>query len=132
MSADHDGGINDLLLGLERPLWEGSDEEFAAYCRQQYGIPASIALITVTPRSASGRSAVAIGGAEGAIVFVVTPNPHTRKTQITRVVMGPLIADRDVVARAHASDGIADLAALTRVALRHLPVEVVTDMFMEQ
>jgi hypothetical protein len=39
--------FDEILPGLEDPLWEGDDEAFAAYVQETFGIPASIA--TVTP-----------------------------------------------------------------------------------
>jgi hypothetical protein len=119
----------DLIPALmNHPLWEGSDPEFASYVRDAFGIPESIATVTITGRTDRGRSAVAIGGAEGAIVFVITPNPNARQTRIAPYVMGPLVQNADVVDRARRSDGEADAKALSALGLRHLPPEVVLNL----
>ncbi len=74
--GDKPDGIDDLLPGLEQPLWKGADEEFTAYVREAFGIPVTITTITITPRGRAGRSAVAIGGHAGAIIFALTPGGH--------------------------------------------------------
>jgi hypothetical protein len=121
--------IDDLLPGLtESPLWEGTDPEFASYVQNAFGIPPSIATVTIVARTPRGRSAVAIGGSAGAIVFVVTPDRGARKTSISPYVMGPLVKNADVVERAKHSDGDADAKALTALGLRHLAADVVLDL----
>jgi hypothetical protein len=51
MQNEPQDNIDDLLLGLtEKALWEGTDEDFAAYVRDAFGIPASI----TTPRDRRG------------------------------------------------------------------------------
>jgi hypothetical protein len=119
--------IDDLLPGLKEPLWEGTDEEFTAYVRDVFGIPHTITTIMITPRGRAGRSAVAIGGQAGAIIFALASNG--RRTQITPIVAGPLLYDNaDVVARAARSDGLENMRAVTALAVRHLPKDVVLDL----
>jgi hypothetical protein len=120
--------IADVLPGLEHPLWEGTDDEFAVYVHETFGIPESITTVTITPRASSGRCAVAIGWQAGAIVFVMSTNATARQTHIAPVVMGPLFSDRDVVDRAKASSGDANMRAVTALALRHLPHDVVLSL----
>jgi len=122
--------ISDLLTGLEQPLWEGTDEDFATYVCETFGIAHPITNIRISPRGPRGRSAVvAIAGEAGAILFGLTPNALTEKTHIQPMVMGPrLCSTADVVARAHRSDGEDNLQALNGLMLRHLSIEVVLDL----
>lgn len=123
--------VDDLLPGLEAPLWEGEDEEFADWVRDVFGVPDGITRITISPRGPSGRSGVLIGASKvGAILFVIAPNASTQKTRITPVVLGPLTLDADVVTRAHtAGAAVTENAyALSRLASRHLPMDVVRDL----
>jgi hypothetical protein len=130
MTAPPNDDMQDLMPGLmEHPLWEGRDDEFAAYVYETFGIPTSIDVITITPRSSRGRWAVAIGGAEGAIVFIVTPDSKSQQTRIAPYVMGPLVSKADVVARAKAWKGENNIRAVTAMATRHLPVDVALDLF---
>jgi hypothetical protein len=124
--------MKDLLPGLmESPLWEGKDDEFAAYVRDAFGIPASITTVTITRRGPRGRSAVAIGGKDGAIVFVLTTDRQARTLKIAPYVMGPLVGNADVVERAHHSNADEDGSAITALAMRHLPVDVVMDLLLK-
>lgn len=126
-----DDNIDDLLPGLMKsPLWEGTDTEFAAYVRCAFGIPTTITTVTITPRGARGRSAVAIGGQDGAIVFVLTADRKARQIRVAPYVMGPFVPNMDVVERAKHSDGEADARAITALALRHLPEAAVTDLLI--
>jgi hypothetical protein len=127
--ADAADDMADLIPALtNQPLWEGADPEFADYVREAFGIPDSIRTVTISARTVRGRSAVAIGGADGAIVFVITPDPTKRQTRIAPYVMGPLVKNRDVVERAKRSNGDADARALSALGLRHLPPEVVLNL----
>ena len=92
-----------------------------------FGIPHTITTIMITPRERAGRSAVAIGGQAGAIIFALASNG--RRTQITPIVAGPLLYDNaDVVARAARSDGLENMRAVTALLVRHLPQDVVLDL----
>ena len=79
--------IDDLLPGLQEPLWEGTDEAFTAYVRDAFGIPHTITTIMITPRGRAGRSAVAIGGQGGGIIFALAPSGR-QTTLITPIVAG--------------------------------------------
>lgn len=120
--------ISDLLPGLAQPLWEGTDEEFTAYVRDTFGIPASITTITITPRGAAGRSAVAIGGQAGAIIFAIDPGAGKQQTRITPIVAGPLVKDARIVRLAAASGGIDNMAALAALMSRYLSTDVALDL----
>lgn len=123
MTNDRDSSLEDLLPVLEaNPLWEGHDEEFAAFVRTVFDVPPSITRITITRRTASRRSAVAIGGLEGAIVFILAPEGHG--TRITPFLMGSIIGDANINRRAEQSDGEANAMAVTSLIIRHLGPDV--------
>ena len=123
MTNDRDSSLDDLLPALQaNPLWEGDDEEFAAFVRLVFAVPPSMTRITITRRTVSRRSAVAIGGPEGAIVFILAPEGHG--TRITPFLMGSIIADANISERAAQSDGEANAMAVTRLIIRHLGPDV--------
>jgi hypothetical protein len=113
-------------------LWEGTDEEFALYVRGAFSIPASLATVTITPRGSRRRSAVAISGDAGAIVFVLAMDPQSRKVLIAPYVMGALVSSAAVVERAKHPDGDADMRAITALGLRHLSAEIVLNLLGPQ
>ena len=39
MATDKESGIDDLLAGLEQPLWTGVDEAFTEDAREALGFP---------------------------------------------------------------------------------------------
>src|SRR5947207_3309662 len=113
MSNDDDR-VDDVIAGLDDPLWEGKDIDFAAYVHETFGVPASVEMVTISARTGSGRFAVGIADpAVGAVLFVVTPDPLTKTTHIAPTIMGPLSKNADVIRRAKASDGDANMSALT-------------------
>jgi len=126
-------GIDDLLPGLTHPLWEGEDAAFAAYVDETFGLrPQSDRIITISPTGPLGRSAVSIRDAAGAIVFVLTPDTRIQKTRIAPFVLGPLVTNPDVVARAATSNGDANMHAVTALLVRHLSPDVVRDLLAPQ
>jgi hypothetical protein len=75
---------------------------------------------------------VAISGDAGAIVFVVTMDPQSRKVLIAPYVMGALVSSAAVVERAKDPDGDADMRAITALSLRHLSADIVLNLLGPQ
>jgi hypothetical protein len=48
-------GIDDLVPGLQDPLWQGEDLEFAEYVRQMFRVPETFTHVTIAPRGPAGR-----------------------------------------------------------------------------
>jgi hypothetical protein len=131
-SADDLSDLVPALMGNPTPLWEGSDPEFANYVHETFGVPRTIQTVTITPRVSTGRSAVAVGGQDGAVVFVITQFPATRQLKIHVAVMGPPSLDPAIMAKAHAADFEEQRKQIVRVATRHLPEVVVLDLLAPQ
>ena len=111
--------LGDLSRALKvDTLWEGQDDEFAAFARAACGALPSMTQITITRRTPSRRSAVAIGSAESAIVFIIAPEGHG--TRITPFMLGPISANASIKARAAQSDGDANARAITSLIIRHV------------
>jgi hypothetical protein len=100
--AEHLDELMPYLMGEKQPLWEGEDDTFASEVQEAFGVPSTIRLITITPRTPSGTSAVAIGSTDGAIVFVLTHDLVRRTLHVSPTLMGPLYEDKGVIARANA------------------------------
>jgi hypothetical protein len=127
--SDEDGEITDLLPGLDRPLWQGVDDAFAAYVHDVFGTPTTLQHIRITATNRAGRSGVFLECPDGAIIFVLTPDRRTKTTHVRPVVVGPFCADPAIVRRAHEScGGFDNTQAITHLALRHLPVDVVRQL----
>jgi hypothetical protein len=131
--AKHDvQGIDDLLPGLQNPLWQGEDPEFAQYVREAFGVPESFRYITIAPRGSAGRSAVAIGDdTEGAIIFALTPATVTQKLHVRPLIIGPVTENTDVVERSKQSKGKHNNGAIKELLTRHLPIDVVRGLLKE-
>jgi hypothetical protein len=131
--AKHDvQGIDDLLPGLQNPLWQGEDPEFAQYVREAFGVPESFRYITIAPRGSAGRAAVAIGDdTDGAIIFALTPASATQNLHIRPLIIGPVTENADVVERSKQSKGKHNSDAIRAVLARHLADEVVRGLLKE-
>src|SRR5215467_10348944 len=98
MAKDEVRGIDDLLPGLQNPLWRGEDREFAEYVRETFGVPESFQHVTIGPRGNAGRSAVALGhDTDGAIIFALTRDDATQSVHISPLILGPVTEDAEVV-----------------------------------
>jgi hypothetical protein len=75
-------------MGHKKPLCEGVDSEFSRWAHETFGIPTTIQQITITPRVASGRAAVAIGGNDGAVVFMLISHHDRKQLEIRPHLMG--------------------------------------------
>lgn len=129
MTDNIDPNIDDLLPGLmEQPLWEGRDEEFAAFVHHTYGVPETLTTITVTPRASSGRAAVAIAGTEGAIIFVIKADAVRKTTRISPVVIGPIALDDVIVERVGNVNAAESAPAIAGLLQRHLGPGVTLDL----
>ena len=131
--AKHDvQGIDDLLPGLQHPLWQGEDPEFAQYVREAFGVPESSRHITIAPTGTAGRFAVAIGhDTDGAIVFALTPATSTQNLHIKPLIIGPVTENVDVVERSKHSKGKHNSGAIRDLLTRHLPIDVVRGLLNE-
>ena len=131
--AKHDvQGIDDLLPGLQHPLWQGEDPEFAQYVREAFGVPESFRHITIAPTGTAGRFAVAIGhDTDGAIIFALTPATATQNLHIRPLIIGPVTENTDVVERSKHSKGKHDSGAIRELLTRHLPIDVVRGLLNE-
>jgi hypothetical protein len=128
--------INDLLPCLmgERPaLWEGTDAEFARWAHEAFNIPATIHLITITPRVVSGRAAIAIGGDDGAIVFVLISHHGRKQLEIKPHLMGPICKDATVLAKANTASTVGQIhEAVLGLVMRHLTPDVAMNLLLYQ
>jgi hypothetical protein len=127
--------VDDLLpflMGEKPPLWEGTDDVFAQYVHESFGIPTTITSITIVPRVVSGRAAVAIGGEAGAIVFVLSNDNAAQQLHIDAHVMGPIHNDPDVLLKAKRSGGTGGgvFEAVSMLLMRHLTPTAVADLLL--
>ena len=129
MAKDDVQGIDDLLPGLQNPLWRGEDPEFARYVRDTFGVPESFRYVTISPRGSAGRSAVAIShDTDGAIIFALTTDSATQKLHIRPLMLGPITENADVVERWKRSKAKENTRAITELLARHLPIEVLSGL----
>jgi hypothetical protein len=124
-------GIDDLLPGLQNPLWRGEDREFVEYVRKMFGVPQGFQHVTIGPRGNAGRSAVAVGhDTEGAIIFALTRDDATQTVHIRPLILGPVIENAEVVECLKQSKRKNHSPALRALMMRHLPAEVVRELLL--
>jgi hypothetical protein len=108
-------------MGHKKPLWEGVDSEFLRWAHETFGIPTTIQQITITPRVASRRAAVAIGGNDGAIVFMLISHNDRKQLEIRPHLMGPIYNNATILANAKSAATDGEISkAITKLVTRHL------------
>ena len=116
--------IDDLLPSLSVRCGKAPTRNSPITCVTSSAFQATVAHIRITPPGTAGRSAVAIEGPDGAIIFVLTPNPARAELLIVPIVAGPICRDADIVRRATESSGDDNSTAITMLMARHLVLDV--------